>query len=309
MAGSSTGYVIGVPLPPAPAGVVFRHTREAVRQAGELQLQAWLKLADGEVVNRLTGDYIAGLREADSFQHPYDKDDLAVGVFNLAKHAAPIEFGTRAFNLASAIRWGQTPKAKLGKHGWYLRIPFRHYTPPRAGEGATPGREKASMPRAVYNLARHLDPGERLTGRRGRIVTETGRVPGGVRGIGPGFGRYLASTRSPVAATIGTPGAKSAASFAAALAGARESGAAPPSPFHVSGKFEGMFRSGAKGHSQYITVRTITPESQWWIPARPGSFVARRVAEQTDPIVRAMIEDAFRRDVEDAIGQALGGTG
>ena len=65
---SSTGYMVNVALPVAPAGVVFRALREAVREAGELQQQAWLKLADGEVVNRLTGAYIAGLRSAESFQ-------------------------------------------------------------------------------------------------------------------------------------------------------------------------------------------------------------------------------------------------
>ena len=315
---SSTGYMVNVALPVAPAGVVFRALREAVREAGELQQQAWLKLADGEVVNRLTGAYIAGLRSAESFQYPYDNDKLAVGVFNVAAHAAPIEYGTEAFDLAKKIRWGHTPKSRLGKKGWYIRIPFRHYTPAKEGEGASVGREKASMPRAVYNLAKHLEPGERLTGRPGRIVTETGRVPGGRRGTGPGRaadhplgpaapGHYLAATSKATRATIAKPQAKSAASFAAALAHAKETGGKAPGLFHKTGRYEGMFKSGKPGHSQYVTVRTITQRSSWWIPARRGAFVAQKVAEQTDPIIRGMLEDAFREDVEAAVRQALGG--
>lgn len=315
---SSTGYSLSIALPTPGPGVEFVALRRAVREAGELQQQAWLKLASGELVNRLTGAYIAGLRTAESLQYPYDDDRLAVGVFNVARHAGPIEHGFESFNLASRIRWGQTPKSRLGRKGWYIRIPFRHYSPPRGGEGATVGREKASMPRAVYNLARQLEPGERLTGRARKLAAATGKVPGGVRGVGPGRpdghplgparpGRYLAATRSSTAALISEPRFKTAASFAAALAHARETGGGVPALKHRTGRYEGLFKSGAPGHSQYLTIRVITQRSQWWIPGRRGLFVAQRVAEQTDPTVRAMFAEAFRHDVERAVGGALGG--
>ncbi len=325
------GYLLNVPMPVAPAGVDFPRLREAVRRAGILQLETWGRLADGEAVNRLTGAYLAGLRTEDSFQYPFDKDRLAVGVFNNARHAAAIEYGHPPYNLASRIRWGRTPKSRWSKRQgrWYILIPFRHYTPARAGEGASVGREKASMPKAVHEIAKTLRPGERLTGKPGRIVAEhedvektvfRRQVVIGTRGRGPGRpadhplgehpgGRYVTPNKRETQELIAQPQAKSAPSFAAAVAAAKAGKREPPSPFHATGRYEGMFKSGARGHTQYMTIRTITQHSQWWIPARRGAFVAKKVADVTDPIIRGMFEDAFVKDVEAAMMKALKGGG
>lgn len=330
------GPQITVNLPTPQAGVQFTALAAAVRQVGELQRQSWVKKASGELVDRDTGAYIAGLRQPDSLRYPFDGDQLTIGVFNVAPHAAPIEYGHGAFNLAQRIRWGQTPASRLSKTGqWYMVIPFRHYTPARAGGGGSPARFRRSMPASVYSLARRLAPGERLTFHPGQIVARTGAITrkaaGGrtqtlaVRGLGPAGGRILevragaprrAAHQYAREIDIGGgrtvtqhPGhAKSPRSIQAGIEHARVHGGPPPSPFRATSSiFEGMVRTGAAGHTRYMTFRVITPDSQWMIPARAPAMVAKRVAEETGPTIRAMFERAYKADVERAIAGAFRG--
>lgn len=349
MSQSFPGYVIGVDLPRVEDGapVQFLALRAAVFQAGQLIKAAWLHAADGQIVNRSNGDYIAGLRGAGSFRYPLDGDRFAVGVFNVARHAAVIEDGHPAFNLATAIDWGNTPKSKPTKAGsWYIVIPFRHYTPPRAGEGATVSRFKKSMPGAVHRVAKKLEPGEHMT-FYDRASHETvadvtagrhGAIKLGERRLGPGRpddhplgpsprGRYLHVT-SPAARSAAFAGrtevdagggkvvvrhpgqVKSPASHQAHIQHWKDTGKNGPEPSAARKEwsiYEGMIKSGAKGHTQYMTFRVITPRSNWWIPARRGLKVAEAVQAQTAPTVRAMFQTAFRQDVERALARALSG--
>jgi hypothetical protein len=331
-------YVIDVDLPQAESGapVEFRALRAAVFQAGQFIKAAWLRAADGQVVNRSSGDYIAGLRGAGSLRYPLDGDRFAVGVFNVARHAAVIEDGHPAFNLATAIDWGNTPKSKPTKAGsWYIVIPFRHYTPPRNGEGATVSRFKKSMPAAVHRVAKKLEPGEHMTFRdresHEKVADVTagrhGAIKLGERRIGPGGGRYLhvtsAAARSAAFAgrtevdagggktVIRHPGQiKSPASHRAHVQHWKDTGKDGPEPSAARKAwsiYEGMVKSGSKGHTQYMTFRVITPRSNWWIPARRGLRVAEAVHAQTAPTVRAMFQSAFRQDVERALARALSG--
>lgn len=54
-------------------------------------------------------------------------------------------------------------------------------------------------------------------------------------------------------------------------------------------KLEGMFKGGSRGHSQYMTIRTITPNSKWIIPAQEGHFFTKRVAEWSLPHIQEMV--------------------
>lgn len=317
---NAVGHVLNVPLVDPrlaqAAGTDFSSLREAVRRAGELIQQEWLRLASGELVNRLTGAYIAGLRQPESVEYPFDGDMFAIGVYNLARHAAAIEYGHPAFNLAERIRWGQTPKSRWSKstRRWYIIAPFRHYTPPRAAEGATPGRTARSMPRAIHELAKSLDFGQRLTFDAGRLSrgrwaaavrSKSGRVVA-MSGAGAGGARLLSPT-TPGAQAYAAPRRRSDRSYAAHLDAAWAGQAPAPATHHQSSIYEGLTKTGSPGHVQYMTWRVITQQSQWWIPAQPGAYVARQVATRTGPIVRGMLEEAFTRDVERAIGAALTG--
>jgi hypothetical protein len=62
------------------------------------------------------------------------------------------------------------------------------------------------------------------------------------------------------------------------VAGRDALGKALTNPEWSTSKWDGMFRSGEPGHSQYLTIRTMTPTSPGWnIPARLGHGVAREV--------------------------------
>lgn len=322
------GPEIRVPLPaPAIASrVAWTHLALAVQDAGEVLQAEWTRLAAGELVNRMTGAYVNGLRQSDSLQYPLQGDALSVGVFNLARHAAAIEYGFAAFNLAERINWGATAKSRLSKEGrWYIRVPFRHYTPPRTGEGATVSRTKRSMPAELHDVVRGMKAGERLTFDMGRLrgnireMSRNGRVVA-ARGDGAAGGRYVtplssgsrrAAHASATTVDLGNgrsttvyPGRhKSPESIAASLEGGQ-----PTDPRRSSASiYEGMFRSGAGAHAQYTTIRTITQDSTWWIPGRPGLYVARQVLENQGPEIKNRLQEAAARDIERAIALGLAG--
>jgi hypothetical protein len=62
--------------------------------------------------------------------------------------------------------------------------------------------------------------------------------------------------------------------------------------------YEGLVRTGAKGHSQYTTFRTVSRNSDpnsWLMPKVPANPVFRAVTAAVGPVVRANIEAAFSK--------------
>lgn len=327
--------MISVPLPPggdAP-GVEWTALRQAIRHAGEFLQAVWVDLASGELVNRYSGDYVNHITPghedaANALQYPFDGDAFAVGVFNHARHAPAIEYGFASFNLADRVQWG-TGKTRPTKSGSYiLRIPFRHSTPPRAGDGRSVGSHRESMPQSIHEVASRMRRGERLTFDPHRLRTNMATVRNGsgaivgVRGEGAGGGRYVTPTRNDARAAaiaysrdVDAGGGKvvtqypshlrSPASQAAAVAHAQSTGQPPPPDRRERSIYEGLFRSGEPGHEQYTTIRTLTPHSQWWIPGRPGMFVAKRVADENAETVREALAAAAKMDVERALATAI----
>lgn len=315
--------LIAVRLDEHPPEVDLALTRLAVERAGELVRQEWVRLA-GVAVGRDSGDYVAALARAKATIYPYDGDDLAVAIVNDAPHAGIIEWGFEAFNLAQRIRWGSTPASKKNKKGgWYINIPFRHYTP----GGKTPAARKAGMPNSIYQVAKKLQPGQRLTsdadritaGKHQQVHTDAGKLIGvqsvkeqEVRWQALGMtstidrpGARLAPTQAKTRATMNASRPKTAASLIGGLEIAQKGGGGLPDPNRKSGIHEGMFKSGAPGHTQYMTIRTITPQSSWVIPSQPGAHLAEQTARATDLPVRMMLEEAFRADVQAHLLKAL----
>lgn len=330
---SGPAVVIQIPLPSAgdAANIQWTSLREAIRWAGEHLRERWIDCANN-TIERATGDYVNGLSDASSVRWPYDSDELAVGTFNTAKHAAAIEEGYAAFHLPERIEWG-TGKTKYGKNGWYLLIPFSHTGPPKPGKGNSVASIKASMPESVHALASKMKPGERLTLSPARLhqdIKEMRHGKGGpiigFRGTGPGGGRYVTpaneSTRREMTArnrviSIGNgqtatthpgPLPSPASRYAAGEHALTHGQAIPDLTRKAPSIYEGLFRSGAPGHGQYTTIRAITPNSPgWWIPGQPGRYIARRVAEENAAEVRDAISAAFKADVERTISHALTG--
>lgn len=321
----NTNPLIAVRLDEHPPEVDLAVTRAAVERAGEVVRQEWVRLA-GAAVGRASGDYVAALARDQATTYPYDGDDLAVAIINDAPHAGIIEWGFEAFNLASKIRWGQTKASKKNKKGgWYINIPFRHYTP----GGKTPASRKAGMSGALYQVAKRLQPGQRLTSDAARITagkhqevhTDAGKLIAvqsvkqqEVRWQALGMtstidrpGSRLAPTSAKTRAAMNASRPKTAASLIGGLEIAQKSGGNLPDPHRKSGIQEGMFKAGAPGHTQYMTIRTITPQSSWVIPSRPGAHLAEQAARATDLPVRMMLEEAFRADVQAHLLKALTG--
>jgi hypothetical protein len=90
----SPAVLIQIPLPRDAdvAEIDWESTRESVRWCGELLRDRWIAFAD-EVIDRETGAYVQAISSTEAVRWPYDGDELAVGVFNNARHAGAIEYG------------------------------------------------------------------------------------------------------------------------------------------------------------------------------------------------------------------------
>lgn len=68
-----------------------------------------------------------------------------------------------------------------------------------------------------------------------------------------------------------------------------------------TGLYAGMTKRGIKGHSQYMTFRTVSdnsPASAWWHPGIKEKRIAWRTAEQVVPQIERMLTAALDNDIE-----------
>lgn len=164
----------------------------------------------------------------------------------------------------------------------FLIIPFRHNV--------------KDMPSHVQKAAKKLDAssivGEGLR-RSGEIVSA--RVGMGMLPLGEKRQRqspYLSNTSTTQAQMV----TKNQYNWGAKLA----AGAMGPNPNGKTDRFAGMYRfdtstPGAK-RSSYLTFRVMSEKSNGWIiPAQPGQFLAKKVAEDMQPLAVAAVSEAVRR--------------
>lgn len=293
---------------------IMRALRRGALVGGEYLRGVWVRVAQERDI-RQSGEYIRanGIVKLTSERYTVtagesgavlEQAEFVVDVTNTAKHANIVEDGHSAFSLADAINWasakGRIKRTKDGRP--YLHIPFRHraYASPAAAErqGLTAATLRAMMPHDVYQQAKRLTYTQRL-------------------GVGPihnSAGQFLAADRYNWGTRLHRPGstpritAGSHRPFVSTfeehrgerIVGRHADGRPMVNPAWGSSKFEGMFKSGSKGHSEYMTIRTITPTSKGWnIPAQIGHGVARRVAamarsdSQLEAVVFGAIQDAI----------------
>ena len=147
----------------------------------------------------------------------------------------------------------------------YLIIPFRHNTPTASGQGA----HAPQMPASVYAIAKGL--------KASRVLAPGSKKP----------------------ATRIAAGGNAVAQHSYSWGGRLPSWlASKKSPHHKTDIYSGMVRmdtsSGKQESSSYLTFRVMSESSPGWIiPARPGLYLAKGVADEMRPIL------------EDAIGYAL----
>ena len=252
----------------------FGRLVQAMQQAAQVVQQHWQNM-----VQRL----LPTARERDAYGRGFapaappvveTSSGLTTQVVNGAPAAPIIEQGTRAYHLPSRIDWGRTPAARRSNNGrFYLIIPFRHYSAQRGSraQAGSAASRRNMLPRAVYDVARLLRPGQYLTAgpSHGQAVHAPGlqpyvpRLPQNVR---PGYTHAAAQER-----LRRVPGTR-------------------------------------RGSGSYLTFRTLTQNSPgWWIPARPPRPVAAEAAHAAAPEVRRLLEAAATEDIVVQVRNALKG--
>lgn len=166
----------------------------------------------------------------------------------------------------------------------FLVIPFRHNTP---GNDA----HAPAMPESVYALASQLSPS--------KIVGQAKRASGEVTSLHPTWGMRTLKKQTPFASH-----APSKSTYLVARNVYQWGNKLPA--FALANKAEerkygNMYRfdsrtPGGKRYSTYLTFRIMMEGSPGWIvPAKPGLFLAKKVADQMQPLAEQVFGEAMKR--------------
>jgi hypothetical protein len=200
-------------------------------------------------------------------------DELTWEIVSDYKFVEDIESGRPPRDLK--VMLNTSLKVRVSKAGRrYLIIPFRHNTPGNTALGR-------AMPKEVYQSARELAPS--------RIVGQGRRLSG--------TGAWDVNTKKPatVRARKYVWGGRLAAEPEYKL---RKD--------HKTDPFNGMVRfdtktPGGKRYSTYMTFRVMAEGSRGWIvPAKPGLFIAKAVAESLQRTAQVEFGAAMQRDLDAA---------
>lgn len=201
--------------------------------------------------------------------------DFSAWVSTDYKHADEIESGRPQRDLKKMLDTSlKVRRTEGGKR--FLVIPMRHNTP---GNNAL----ARAMPQGVYDMAKEMTPSR---------VLSTGQRPSGqVTHLSPKLGMHASPNQTPYLSNPKTKSATTVASrqyawgqrlTAAALKGAGFDKA-------EAKKYAGMVKMdtstpGGSTSSSYMTFRIMMEGSKGWIvPAQPGQYIAKKVAEQLQP--------------------------
>ncbi|WP_175787421.1 hypothetical protein [Burkholderia anthina] len=194
---------------------------------------------------------------------------LSAEVVSDYKYADEIENGRPPRDLKDMLQ--TSTKVRVNKKGKrYLIIPFRHNTPGNTAHAP-------DMPPDVYALAKDMAP-SKVTGMTTR---QSGQK--GMRHVSVPQAIYKWGDRLPA-------------------------GLAPKlRSTHKTDPYAGMYRFTTSTPNQqsstYLTFRTMVEGSPGWIvPAKPGLYLARNVAEQLQPAATKAIETAMQWSVNQITG-------
>jgi len=271
--------------------MITRALRRGTMMAAEAVRKLWIEIAMEEPHFRGSGAYLQGLRGEGTVKVEKEPTvngryfEMVVSVINTAKHAQIIEEGHGAFHLPSKINWNRTDGSikrseKTGKP--YLSIPLKHraYVSQATAEkrGYLPSTLKAMMPQQIHKQAKALGFTTRL--REGPIHNKKGQFVAADRYGHPADPAQRRLTRDPGRTGFKTTkqGEHYEERRSERTIGRDRSGALT-NPEWKTSKWSGLFRTGSTGHSGFMTIRTITPDSKGWnIPAQPGYGFAHKTS-------------------------------
>lgn len=234
--------------------------QRVIRGIGQAALQYWKKLAQEELKSTAR-DYIAGLAVT------YASDVVRIDLVGVLPNM--IEHGWRGGDMREWML--KSPRAKQGKHGPYLVVPFRHGTPKSSGRNV--GRP---MPASIHAAAKLLAP-----------TVSRPRIGGLYHEIGKKhtvYGDRLKPTSRGVKED------------------ARKILTSKEKPWHTTSIFTGMIRKEKlyekKKQSHYTTFRTISqhtndPERHWIHPGIRAKRFAPRVQQHVSKMATAILRVAL----------------
>jgi hypothetical protein len=198
------------------------------------------------------------------------------------KLAEQIETGRPARDLKKMLDTSQ--KVRRTKDGRrFLVIPFRHTL--------------NSMPAPVRSMAKGLDASS---------ITAQGLRPAGeVTNLSPKSGMHAAAKQSPYLSSPKTQSAAMVAKRSYQWGGRLMPGAMKAAEVGAADRkrFAGMVRmntstpGGAKS-SAYMTFRIMIEGSSGWIvPAQPGQYIAKKVADDMQPKAASAFAEAVKRSL------------
>jgi len=264
--------IIQFDLPDLPDKPVFPKLAQAVQSIAVAVHSQWLKYAQGaplpggKIIPR-SGNYLKsiGLEQ---------QDDLHWMVSSTATYAEAIESGSKGYDMKKALLTSnKVRRTKDGRR--YLIIPFEQGTGTGSGGGVTFGANV--MAPAEYKLAHKT----------------LKNAPSYVTGIGKRLSGQLNGVMVP----------QLQYQWGGRLTKKRlqEAGLAPARVNRLQGMVR--FDNPKKGHSSYLTFRTmIEGSSGWQKPAVPGRYPMKTAVDK----YRKVAEEAFVAAIEMDVANMLG---
>lgn len=205
---------------------------------------------------------------------------FAAAVSTEYKYAEEIETGRPARNLKKMLDTSdKVRRTTTGKR--FLVIPFRH----------TVGK----MPAGVKSMATSM--------QMSRVIAQSMRPSGEVTNLSPKAGMSPAAKQSAYLSNPVTKSHSAVARRSYEWGGRLKAGALRGAGMDAATtkRYAGMVRMdastpGGKKSSTYMTFRIMMEGSQGWIvPAQPGLFIAKKVAEAMQPKAEAAFAEAVKR--------------
>jgi hypothetical protein len=241
------------------------YTKEAVRSATvDVVQRTWIQYASGATVTYSGGTFRINVVTGEYIRSIENglrfPEDLTGEIISTSPHGNTIEDGIKPFDMKPGLL--ASPKAKPMKDGGkFITVPFRHGTPGTSGLSA--------MPVNVYQQANKLGFSRRNGALKafftGRKYVWNGRLKETSQG-----------QRSHIAPH---PGQKYT---------------------WKSGQFSGMVRVGKAGHTQYLTFRRVSTNSDpssWQHPGVKPRPIREAVVENTREEVLHLIRQGFEMDL------------
>lgn len=204
----------------------------------------------------------------------WEPNALSVSIYSESEQAEVIEKGGVEINLHDVLPYAR--KARKGRNGLYLRIPFRHATQSAEGGRVLPKQViQAMRPKAQYLIRdTYLERAPNV--KRGKVT------------------RFLYHPN---------PGRLTMGNIQAINTSARQDVISPA----YAKRLEGLMRTGSKGHGGYLTIRTLSQanEKGWRIPPYPAQRIVDAVKRDLEQVYDHWFDEALQADVQNwAVVQA-----